>query len=292
MLRERLGPRSQDPRKERRPGDGSEHHPPRVHDPPGVGRCAARHGTGGGADLASTRGGQGETHRPQPRPINLETPLKDLGAEITANELFFVRNNYDGPEIDPAQYALKVDGEVDNPLTLSLADLRRAGPMVTETITLECAGNGRGFYNPKAPGLQWENGAVGTAIWGGIRLSEVLRLAQPRPSAAHVVPDGNDGPPTPQAPDFIRSHPLWKAQERHTMLALEMNGKPLPHLHGGPVRLIVPGWVGSASIKWLTRLSLASAEWNGPVHAAKLPLAARRRPGADVFPAVRWSASR
>jgi DMSO/TMAO reductase YedYZ molybdopterin-dependent catalytic subunit len=199
-----------------------------------------------------------------PRPVNLETPLKDLGGDITPNELFFVRNNYDGPELDPAQYVLKVDGDVDNPLALRLDDLRRIGALVTETITLECAGNGRSFYNPTAPGLQWENGAVGTAVWRGIRLSEVLRQARPQPSAAHVVPNGNDAPPTPQAPDFVRSHPLWKALEPHTMLALEMNGKPLPHLHGGPVRLIVPGWVGSASIKWLTQLTLSSAEWNGP----------------------------
>jgi len=101
-------------------------------------------------------------------------------------------------------------------------------------------------------------------VWRGVRLAEVLRLARPRPSARHVVPDGNDAPPTPQAPDFIRSHPLWKAMEPHTMIALEMNGQPLPHLHGGPARLLVPGWIGSASIKWLTRLTLAEQEWQGP----------------------------
>ena len=198
-----------------------------------------------------------------PRPINLETQLKDLSAEVTPTDLFFVRNNYDGPEIDASQYVLKVDGEVDNPLTLRLDDLKRMEP-ITQTITLECAGNGRSFYSPKAPGLQWENGAVGTAVWKGVRLAEVLRLARPRPSASHVVPDGNDAPPTPQAPDFIRSHPIWKAMEPQTMIALEMNGQPLPHLHGGPARLIVPGWIGSASIKWLVRLTLADKEWDGP----------------------------
>ncbi|HZV95909.1 MAG TPA: sulfite oxidase [Candidatus Nitrosocosmicus sp.] len=198
-----------------------------------------------------------------PRPINLETPLRDLSAEITPTDLFFVRNNYDGPEIDASQYVLKVDGEVDNPLTLRLDDLRRM-EQITHTITLECAGNGRSFYSPKAPGLQWENGAVGTAAWKGVRLAEVLRLARPRPSASHVVPDGNDAPPTAQAPDFIRSHPIWKAMEPHTMIAIEMNGRPLPHLHGGPARLIVPGWIGSASIKWLVQLTLADKEWGGP----------------------------
>ena len=197
------------------------------------------------------------------RPLNLETPLRELTSDVTPSALFFVRNNYDGPPIDPAQYALKVDGEVDHPLMLTLADLRRLD-QVTQTITLECAGNGRSFHVPKAPGLQWEHGAVGTAVWRGVRLADVLKLARPRATALHVVPDGNDGPPTPQAPDFIRSHPLWKGMEPHTMIALEMNGVPVPHLHGGPARLIVPGWVGSASIKWLTRLTLAEKEWGGP----------------------------
>ena len=198
-----------------------------------------------------------------PRPLNLEAPLAELTGEITPYELFYVRNNYDGPEIDPAQYVLKVDGEVDNPLTLRLDDLRRM-EQVTQTVTLECAGNGRGFHSPKASGIQWEHGAVGNAVWKGVRLADVLRMARPRPAARHVVPNGNDAPPTPQAPDFIRSHPLWKAMEPHTMIALEMNGKPVPHLHGGPARLLVPGWIGSASIKWVAQITLADREWNGP----------------------------
>ena len=198
-----------------------------------------------------------------PRPLNLETPLAELSGGVTPYEAFYVRNNYDGPEMDPAQYALKVDGEVDSPLTLRLDDLRSMA-QITQTITLECAGNGRGFHTPKASGLQWENGAVGNAVWRGVRLADVLRLARPRPTARHVVPDGNDAPPTPQAPDFIRSHPIWKAMEPHTLIALEMNGRPVPHLHGGPARLVVPGWIGSASLKWLTRLTLADKEWGGP----------------------------
>jgi sulfite oxidase len=201
-----------------------------------------------------------------PRPINLETPLRELTSDVTPNDLFFVRNNYDGPVIDPAAYALTVDGEVENPLTLRLDDLRRL-PQVTQTITLECAGNGRSFHKPPATGLQWEHGAVGTAVWRGVRLADVLQLARPRPTARHVVPDGSDTPPTPQAPDFIRSHPIQKAMESHTMIALEMNGQPVPHLHGGPARLLVPGWVGSASIKWLTKLTLADKEWGGPFMA-------------------------
>ena len=101
-----------------------------------------------------------------PRPINLETPLRELTADVTPTDLFFVRNNYDGPVIDPAAYVLTVDGEVENPLTLRLDDLRRL-EAVTQTITLECAGNGRSFHKPPASGLQWENGAVGTAVGAG-----------------------------------------------------------------------------------------------------------------------------
>ena len=104
-------------------------------------------------------------------------------------------------------------------------------------------------------------------MWRGVRLADVLQLARPRATARHVVPDGNDAPPTPQAPDFVRSHPIQKAMEPHTMIALEMNGQPVPHLHGGPARLLVPGWVGSASIKWLTKLTLADNEWGGPFMA-------------------------
>jgi len=198
-----------------------------------------------------------------PRPINLETPLRELTSDITPNELFFVRTNYDASEIDPAQYVLKVDGEVDSPLALRLDDLRKM-EQVTHTITLECAGNGRGFHRPPASGIQWERGAVGNAVWKGVRLADVLRMAKPRDTARHVVPRGNDTLPTPQVPPFIRSHPISKALDPHTMIALEMNGKPVPHLHGGPARLIVPGWVGSASIKWLTQITLADKEWNGP----------------------------
>jgi len=145
-----------------------------------------------------------------PRPVNLETPLRELTAEITPIELFYVRNNYDGPEMDPAQYVLKVDGEVDSPLSLRLDDLRRM-EQVTHAITLECAGNGRSFHNPKAAGVQWEHGAVGTAVWKGVRLGDVLRLARPRAAARHVVPDGNDRPPRRRrtSSGVIRSQRPW-----------------------------------------------------------------------------------
>jgi sulfite oxidase len=198
-----------------------------------------------------------------PRPINLEARLADLSAYHTPEEVFYVRNNYDAPVVDPAQWRLRIEGEVDQPVVLSLEDLRKL-PAVTQDVTLECAGNGRAFHKPRASGIQWEYGAVGNARWKGVRLADVLALARPRPTALHAAFDGADRPPTPQAPDFIRSVPMWKAREPHTIIALEMADRPIPHLHGGPARGIVPGFVGSASVKWLERIVLLPDEFNGP----------------------------
>jgi len=197
-----------------------------------------------------------------PRPINLEARLADLTSYHTPEGVFFVRNNYDLPAIDAAGWSVKVEGEVDQPLVLRLDDLRKL-PAVAHDVTLECAGNGRSFHRPRASGIQWEHGAVGTARWKGVRLADVLAMARPRAGAAHVAFDGADKAPTPQAPDFVRSVPLWKAVEAHTMLAVEMNGQPIPQLHGGPVRVVVPGFVGSASIKWLERIAVRTEEFDG-----------------------------
>ena len=196
------------------------------------------------------------------RPVNLEARLGDLTDYHTPDSVFFVRNNYDGAPVDAAQWSVKIDGEVDNPLVLRLDDLRKL-PVVSHDVVLECAGNGRSFHQPRASGIQWQYGAVGNQQWRGVRLADVLALARPRPSGRHVALDGSDKPPTAQAPDFIRSVPMWKAQSPHTLLAFEMGGKPIPHLHGGPVRAIIPGFVGSASLKWLEHISVLTEEFNG-----------------------------
>ena len=197
-----------------------------------------------------------------PRPINLESRVSDLTSYHTPEDVFFVRNNLEAPSVDPAQWSLRIDGEVDNPLVLALADLRRL-PMVTHDVLLECAGNGRSFHQPRASGIQWAYGAVGNARWRGVRLGDVLALAKPRPTAQHVAFDGADRPPTPQAPDFVRSIPMWKALHPQTLIALEMNGTPLPALHGGPARALVPGFVASASMKWLERIIVQTDEFDG-----------------------------
>jgi DMSO/TMAO reductase YedYZ molybdopterin-dependent catalytic subunit len=197
-----------------------------------------------------------------PRPVNLEARLSDLTTYHTPEAGFYVRNNYDAQPIDPAQWTLRIEGEVDQPLVWRLDDLRKL-PTLSQDVTLECAGNGRAFHKPRASGIQWEYGAVGNGRWTGVRLADVLAQARPRAGAQHVAFDGADKPPTPQAPDFIRSVPLWKALERHTMIALELNDRPIPHLHGGPARVVVPGFVGSASIKWVERIMVLAREFDG-----------------------------
>src|SRR5687767_6400570 len=135
------------------------------------------------------------------RPINLEARVTDLTSYHTPEEVFFVRNNYEAPAVDAAQWTLKVEGEVEQPLVLRLDDLRKM-PMFTQDVTLECAGNGRSFHKPRASGIQWEYGAVGNARWKGVRLADVLGMAKVRPTGLHVAFDGADKAPTPQAPDF------------------------------------------------------------------------------------------
>lgn len=196
------------------------------------------------------------------RPVNLETPLHELTTYHTPEQLFFVRNNADAAPVEAAGWSLRIEGAVERPLTLGLGDLRTL-PAITQDALIECAGNGRSFHRPRASGIQWGLGAVGNQAWTGVRLADVLALARPRPAARHAAFDGADKPPAPQAPDFIRSVPLWKALAPHTMIALEMGAKPIPHLHGGPVRVIVPGFVGSASMKWIERIVLLPEEFDG-----------------------------
>lgn len=196
-----------------------------------------------------------------PDPLDLETPAELLDSWITPNEMFFVRSHLSTPEVDPATWRLRVEGEVERPLTLTLDDLRRF-ERVTEVITLECAGNGRAFHRPRVAGIQWWKGAVGTARWTGLRLADLLQKAGLKKTARHVVFDGADQP-MGKVPDFVRSVPIEKCLHPGTLLAYEMNGEPLPVQHGFPLRGIVPGWEGAAWVKWLTRLTVQEREADG-----------------------------
>lgn len=195
------------------------------------------------------------------RPEDLETPVKYFDSYLTPVDAFFVRQHIPRPgPIDPDSYRLTLNGMVSKPAQISLADLKKL-PQYTVPATLECTGNGRGFYSPKVPGIQWGRGAVGNAEWKGPRVSDVLKLAGVDPKAAFIEIDGADEG-VMSTPDFIRSMPMKKALHPATLLALSMNGET-PAIHGFPVRLIVPGWDGTSWVKWVTRITAAAEEGKG-----------------------------
>jgi len=189
-------------------------------------------------------------------PEDLETPVEYFTTWLTPNDAFFVRQHLPRPRVTAESYKLEIGGIVSQPVTLTLADLRRL-PQHTVPATLECAGNGRANYRPKLPGLQWTKGAIGNAEWRGPRVRDVLARAGVASGAAYIDCDGADVG-VAKTPDFIRSIPLRKAQHDSTIVALEMNGAPLPELHGSPARLIVPGWDGASWVKWLTRMTVSA----------------------------------
>jgi sulfite oxidase len=193
---------------------------------------------------------------------DLETPVNLLDSWITPVNLFFVRNHMSEPtEFDAGSYRLKVSGEVDHPLELTLAELRKMSP-ATVTNTLECAGNGRAFYQPHVPGVQWQRGAVGNARWTGPRLKDVLDRAGVKSTGKFVAFFGLDEPPE-KVPKFVRGIPIEKAMDPDTLLAMQMNGAPLTKHHGYPVRALTPGWIGAASCKWLNDVRVLNKEYEG-----------------------------
>ncbi len=194
--------------------------------------------------------------------LTLEMPMSLLNSWITPVGSFFVRNNLlMPPAVDPSAWTLAITGEVERPLTINFHDfMQLAASKVVNT--LECAGNSRINFQPPIGGLRWGRGAVGNAAFEGPPLADVLRLAGLKPTAKHVAFRGLDIVP-PGASEFIRSIPIEKAMQRSTLLATKMNGSPLTPSHGFPVRAMVPGWIGSASIKWLQEIRLLSHEFHG-----------------------------
>ena len=233
----------------------------------GAAACGAGGGDGPleerGRDADADTGAGADTHLwfKDPSPFirhgtNLETRLEDLHGLITPNELFFVRNHAPTPLIDAASYELAVGGSgAEREVRLGLDDLR-ALPGHTLIAYIECAGNWRGFFRSvtgrTASGSQWGTGAVGCAEWTGPRLSDVLSLAGVRVGAVDVNVIGLD------EARWARPMPLATALDPDTILALTMNGVPLPPDHGFPVRVLVPGWVGSSSVKWVGGIEVST----------------------------------
>lgn len=201
-------------------------------------------------------------------PMNLEFPFPTLDSFITPTNRFYVRNHFAVPHLDTATWHLAIGGAVRQQLSLSYDDLRRMASK-TLTATLECAGNSRVLLVPKAKGAQWEQGGVSNAEWTGVPLSVLLDQAGVKESAVEVILEGadkgeiKDEPKSPGVIHFARSLPLVKARSHEVIIAYKMNGQELTPEHGFPVRAIVPGWYGMASIKWLTQITLSETPFDG-----------------------------
>jgi DMSO/TMAO reductase YedYZ molybdopterin-dependent catalytic subunit len=198
-------------------------------------------------------------------PLNAETPITALnGADMTPTAQFYLRNHFPIPVLDADSWRLTVTGSVSR-LTYSLRDLRTMRSH-THVVTLECAGNNRVAIQPHTPGEQWRLGAVSTAEWTGVALIEILDRATPTSHAREVVFRGADSGRVDGHPGtvcFERSLSLDDISDSGALLAYTMNGAPLPPQHGYPLRLIVPGWYGVASVKWLTEIDVLEHAFEG-----------------------------
>lgn len=226
-----------------------------------AGRLSAQAPTGGSAPAPFVVPGKRPLILHNDRPEDLETPVQYLNSYLTSIDTFFVRQHLPVPApIDKDAYRLVINGHVSKTLSLTLADLQKL-PQQTVTATLECTGNGRAFFSPRLPGIQWGRGAVGTAEWRGPRLGDVLKLAGVDAETRFIEVDGADKG-VASTPDFVRSMPLGKAMHPDTLLALSMNGQT-PAIHGFPARLVVPGWDGTSWVKWVIRLTANTDETTG-----------------------------
>jgi len=194
------------------------------------------------------------------RPPNFETPIEYFRSAITPNDAFFVRYHLAAiPEVKAADWKLAVGGEsAERELVFTLAQLRKEFKPAEVTAVCQCSGNRRGLFEPHVPGVEWGVGAMGNAVWRGVRLKDVLAKAGVKANALEVVFDGADHGVIDKTPDFVKSLPVEIALDENTLIAFEMNGKPLPHWNGFPARLVVPGWTGTYWVKQLVSVKMAS----------------------------------
>lgn len=218
-------------------------------------------------------------------PLNAETPLGALGITPTPTDLFYIRSNNPVPAPAADTWRLEIGGAVAAPFALTLADLR-ALPERTLTTTMECAGNDRTGFTPQPPGEPWGAGAVSTGTWRGVALAPLLERAGLREDVVEIFFAGADTPTGTAAP-FERSLPRAQALDPDVLLAYELNGEPLAPDHGAPLRLVVPGWYGVASVKWLARIAALTVPFTGYYQAARYVLDI---PGAATQPPLRTMA--
>ena len=224
------------------------------------------------------------------RPPLLETPFEvfDAGV-ITPNDRHFVRWHYsDIPtSIDVASYRVAIHGAVKAPRAMSLAEILKAGEHIEFAAVNQCAGNGRGLFEPRVAGAQWANGAMSNAKWRGVRLRDVLDKAGVGGGAKFVRFKGLDKPLVEAAPHFAKSIPIDKARADDTILAFAMNGDALPLLNGFPLRLVVPGWFSTHWVKMLSDIEVLAGEDDNfwMAKAYRMP-AVPVKPGDKDFPTV------
>ena len=200
-----------------------------------------------------------------------ETPQVALDRWLTPNSLFYVRSQFDYPEINEDSWQLKVVSAGNQEIALTMDELKHL-PKHTLTVTLECAGNNRSDLNPPAPGNQFSNGAVSNAIWSGTSLNSVLSKMDLSKDVVEILFEGADIGSSAADKDpepYLRSLPLELAKHPDTLLAYEMNGEILPLEHGYPIRLIIPGWYGMAHVKWVNKITAITEPYYGTFQGEK-----------------------
>lgn len=227
------------------------------------------------------------------RPLTASATAEYMQFDVTPTRRMFIRNNLNVPKLDAAQHVLRIQGLVEKPIELRLDDLMKLGGLTTQAM-LECAGSGRTGFNPVPRGTPWPaDSGMGCPKWTGVPLMELLKRAGLQSNARHVAFIGADTGPLPTVPKVIRSIPIDKAMERHTMVAYGMNDEALLPVHGFPMRALVPGWAGSASIKWLTTIEVIDAPFKGPYmdpsyRIPAYPLAPGDKMPADSISTEAW----
>ncbi len=199
------------------------------------------------------------------RPPQLETPLRYFREDLTPNEAFYVRWHLEGipTSVDLAEFRLRVSGHVKQPMAFSMADLRREFEPVSVVAVNQCSGNSRSFFEPRVPGGQWKNGAMGNARWTGVRLRDVLDRAGVKAEAVEVSFEGLDRAPLTATPAYVKSLAIDRARDGEVLVAYEMNGADLPMLNGFPLRLVVPGWYATYWVKALSDVQVLAEKFSG-----------------------------
>lgn len=226
----------------------------------------------------------------QNEPLNAEFLFPTLSSFLTPNEQFYIRSHFPVPQLAASDWKLAVEGHVERPLQFDYAELRHM-PSKTFPALLECSGNSRVLLQPLQPGIRWEQGGVSNAEWTGVPLSAVLERAGVKPGAVEVILEGHDKgrlgePRIPGDVHYARSLPIDKARRPEVLLAYKMNGEDLPVAHGYPLRAVVAGWYGMASVKWLRRIIVTDQPFRGYFQTFAYTIWERRHGGLPTLTAV------